>query len=545
MEKMMPSHPNRQINKIVLKSESGSFAASAQLVQIYSEGMMGEPVDVEKVHYYRIKCAEQLTSANLRLASLKLIGYRGFESLDITFSQKSNITVLVGNNGSGKSSILDAIQKSLTHFVSRLSTRSYNGDQLDELDISNGATFVTVIPEFKVAETSFSFELSQSRPMIEPRKKSKFTELNEIGNLYRLANTEKKELSLPLLASYTVERANDVTTKDIEESDEILSSQIWDKSKAYSKSLTGKADFKLFFRWFKEQVESENDEVSDIKVIKAQIESKESEINSSLMKAILSNPETAETGEILIKQYKDQINDLQEQLNEKSNVGNKSLDSVRNAIYKFLPGFSDLKLKRAPLDMVVKKDGQEFSVLQLSQGEKSVLALIADIARRLTMLNPSLANPLEGSGLVLIDEVDLHLHPSWQQKIMQRLESTFPNLQFIVTTHSPQVCHTLDSDNIWLLKDGKKFNAPKGVRGAVSSWVLKNLFYVEERPPEDEITKLFNKYKELVYADKYDSEEALNARKVLIDNFGKDYDEIVELDLYIENKEWEKQFEED
>ncbi|EOW9185894.1 retron Ec78 anti-phage system effector ATPase PtuA [Vibrio cholerae] len=541
----MPSHPNRQINKIVLKSESGSFAASAQLVQIYSEGMMGEPVDVEKVHYYRIKCAEQLTSANLRLASLKLIGYRGFESLDITFSQKSNITVLVGNNGSGKSSILDAIQKSLTHFVSRLSTRSYNGDQLDELDISNGATFVTVIPEFKVAETSFSFELSQSRPMIEPRKKSKFTELNEIGNLYRLANTEKKELSLPLLASYTVERANDVTTKDIEESDEILSSQIWDKSKAYSKSLTGKADFKLFFRWFKEQVESENDEVSDIKVIKAQIESKESEINSSLMKAILSNPETAETGEILIKQYKDQINELQEQLNEKSNVGNKSLDSVRNAIYKFLPGFSDLKLKRAPLDMVVKKDGQEFSVLQLSQGEKSVLALIADIARRLTMLNPSLANPLEGSGLVLIDEVDLHLHPSWQQKIMQRLESTFPNLQFIVTTHSPQVCHTLDSDNIWLLKDGKKFNAPKGVRGAVSSWVLKNLFYVEERPPEDEITKLFNKYKELVYADKYDSEEALNARKVLIDNFGKDYDEIVELDLYIENKEWEKQFEED
>ncbi|EOX4231055.1 retron Ec78 anti-phage system effector ATPase PtuA [Vibrio cholerae] len=542
---MMPSHPNRQINKIVLKSESGSFAASAQLVQIYSEGMMGEPVDVEKVHYYRIKCAEQLTSANLRLASLKLIGYRGFESLDITFSQKSNITVLVGNNGSGKSSILDAIKKSLTHFVSRLSTRSYNGDQLDELDISNGATFVTVIPEFKVAETSFSFELSQSRPMIEPRKKSKFTELNEIGNLYRLANTEKKELSLPLLASYTVERANDVTTKDIEESDEILSSQIWDKSKAYSKSLTGKADFKLFFRWFKEQVESENDEVSDIKVIKAQIESKESEINSSLMKAILSNPETAETGEILIKQYKDQINELQEQLNEKSNVGNKSLDSVRNAIYKFLPGFSDLKLKRAPLDMVVKKDGQEFSVLQLSQGEKSVLALIADIARRLTMLNPSLANPLEGSGLVLIDEVDLHLHPSWQQKIMQRLESTFPNLQFIVTTHSPQVCHTLDSDNIWLLKDGKKFNAPKGVRGAVSSWVLKNLFYVEERPPEDEITKLFNKYKELVYADKYDSEEALNARKVLIDNFGKDYDEIVELDLYIENKEWEKQFEED
>ncbi|CAK2028714.1 putative Retron Ec83 ATPase [Vibrio crassostreae] len=541
----MPSQPNRQINKIILKSESGSFAASAQLVQVYSEGMMGAPVDLEKVHYYRIRCAEQLTNANLKLASLKLIGYRGFESLEIPFSQKSNVTVLVGNNGSGKSSVLDAIQKSLTHFVSRLSTRSYNGDQLDEFDISNEATFTTVIPEFKVAETSFSFELSLSRPMTEPRKKSKFSELNEIGNVYRLANTGKKELSLPLLASYTVERANDVTTKDIEESDEILSTQTWDKSKAYSKCLTGKADFKLFFRWFKEQVEAENDESSDIKVIKAQIESKESEINSSLMKSILSNPETTKTGEVLIKQYQEQINELQEQLNEKSNVGNKSLDSVRNAIYKFLPGFSDLKLKRAPLDMVVKKDDQDFSVLQLSQGEKSVLALVADIARRLTMLNPSLANPLEGNGLVLIDEVDLHLHPSWQQKIMQRLESTFPNLQFIVTTHSPQVCHTLDSDNIWLLKGGKKFSAPKGVRGAVSSWVLKKLFYVEERPPEDEITQIFNKYKKLVYADQYDSADALTAREKLIDNFGKTYDEIVELDLYIENKEWEKEFEED
>ncbi|MEZ8294115.1 retron Ec78 anti-phage system effector ATPase PtuA [Vibrio splendidus] len=527
------------------KSESGSFAASAQLVEIFEGGLMGAPIDESKVQHYRLKCAEQLASASLRLSSIKLIDYRGFSNIEIPFNKKSNTIVIIGNNGSGKSSVLNAIQKSLTHFVSRLSTRSYNGDQLDEFDIAVGANYATVIPEFQVDGTNFSFELSQSRPMLEPKKKSKFKELNDIGNLYRLANTVNEDLSFPLLASYTVERANDVTTKDIEESEEILSNQTWDKSKAYSKSLTGRADFKLFFRWFKEQVESENEEGSEVRVIKAKIESKEDEINSKLMTSILSDPKTAAVGEGLIMQYREQINILQEELNQKSNIGNKALDSVRNAVYKFLPGFSDLKLKRAPLDMVINKDGQEFSVLQLSQGEKSLLALVADISRRLTMLNPLLSNPLEGSGLVLIDEVDLHLHPSWQQKVIQRLENTFPNIQFIVTTHSPQVCHTLDSDNIWLLKDGKKFKAPKGVRGAISSWVLRNLFYVEERPPEDEITQLLSRYKKLVYADRYNTEDARSMRKVLIDNFGKDYDTIIELDLYIENKEWEQEFEDD
>ncbi|MFS1958033.1 retron Ec78 anti-phage system effector ATPase PtuA [Vibrio cyclitrophicus] len=541
----MSSTLSRQIKQVMSKSESGSFAASAQLVEIFEGGLMGASIDESKVQHYRLKCAEQLASASLRLSSIKLIDYRGFSNIEIPFNKKSNTIVIIGNNGSGKSSVLNAIQKSLTHFVSRLSTRSYNGDQLDEFDIAVGANYATVIPEFQVDGTNFSFELSQSRPMLEPKKKSKFKELNDIGNLYRLANTVNEDLSFPLLASYTVERANDVTTKDIEESEEILSNQTWDKSKAYSKSLTGKADFKLFFRWFKEQVESENEEGSEVRVIKAKIESKEDEINSKLMTSILSDPKTAAVGEGLIMQYREQINILQEELNQKSNIGNKALDSVRNAVYKFLPGFSDLKLKRAPLDMVINKDGQEFSVLQLSQGEKSLLALVADISRRLTMLNPLLSNPLEGSGLVLIDEVDLHLHPSWQQKVIQRLENTFPNIQFIVTTHSPQVCHTLDSDNIWLLKDGKKFKAPKGVRGAISSWVLRNLFYVEERPPEDEITQILSRYKKLVYADKYNTEDARSMRKVLIDNFGKDYDTIIELDLYIENKEWEQEFEDD
>ncbi len=64
--------------------------------------------------------------------------------------------------------------------------------------------------------------------------------------------------------------------------------------------------------------------------------------------------------------------------------------------------------------MSIDKNGQTLNVLQLSQGEKSLMALVGDIARRLAMMNPMLGNPLNGEGIVLIDEVDMHPHPTWQ-----------------------------------------------------------------------------------------------------------------------------------
>jgi predicted ATP-binding protein involved in virulence len=89
--------------------------------------------------------------------------------------------------------------------------------------------------------------------------------------------------------------------------------------------------------------------------------------------------------------------------------------------------------------MSIEKDGEELNVLQLSQGEKSLLALIGDIARRLAMMNPSMENPLHGDGIVLIDEIDMHMHPGWQAKIVEKLQTTFPNTQFVLTSHSPLV----------------------------------------------------------------------------------------------------------
>nr|WED67545.1 AAA family ATPase [Pectobacterium colocasium] len=105
--------------------------------------------------------------------------------------------------------------------------------------------------------------------------------------------------------------------------------------------------------------------------------------------------------------------------------------------------------------MSVDKNGETFNVLQLSQGEKSLMALVGDIARRLAIMNPALDNPLHGQGVILIDEVDMHLHPSWQRSIIERLTTTFPQCQFILTTHSPLVISDSKDVLVYLLDDGK------------------------------------------------------------------------------------------
>jgi hypothetical protein len=96
--------------------------------------------------------------------------------------------------------------------------------------------------------------------------------------------------------------------------------------------------------------------------------------------------------------------------------------------------------------MIAVKHNTELSIAQLSEGEKCILSMAGDLARKLAIANPARKNPLEGEGIVLIDEVDLHLHPEWQGKIMPLLLKTFPNIQFIVTTHSPKILSEITED---------------------------------------------------------------------------------------------------
>lgn len=106
---------------------------------------------------------------------------------------------------------------------------------------------------------------------------------------------------------------------------------------------------------------------------------------------------------------------------------------------------------------MVSNFGNRVNISQLSEGQKTLVALTGDLARRLVTLNPNSNNPLHGHGIVIIDEIELHLHPKWQQTVLSKLREIFPKIQFIVTTHSPQILTHIANENtiIGLKSDGE------------------------------------------------------------------------------------------
>ena len=124
-------------------------------------------------------------------------------------------------------------------------------------------------------------------------------------------------------------------------------------------------------------------------------------------------------------------------------LGGRAVAAISHALTTFLGGFENLRVQEEPLRLLVDKDGVALDLSQLSDGERSFLAMICDLGRRLALANPWLDKPLQGAGVVLIDELELHLHPKWQREVSEKLRRTFPNIQFIATTHSPFVIQAL------------------------------------------------------------------------------------------------------
>ena len=132
-----------------------------------------------------------------------------------------------------------------------------------------------------------------------------------------------------------------------------------------------------------------------------------------------------------------------ERKNNPSYLGDPAVAAISRALTTFLGGFENLRVQEEPLRLLVDKDGETLDLSQLSDGERSFLAIVCDLGRRLALANPLLENPLHGTGVVLIDDLELHLHPKWQREVREKLRSTFPNIQFIATTHSPFVIQDL------------------------------------------------------------------------------------------------------
>ena len=164
-------------------------------------------------------------------------------------------------------------------------------------------------------------------------------------------------------------------------------------------------------------------------------------------------------------------------------VATHRLEVLHSAVTQFLESYTHLAAVSGQKTIVLLDENKkQLDIKQLSDGERGLLALVFDLARRLSLANPKLDDPLrDGKAVVLIDELDLHLHPSWQRTVIKKLTTTFPNCQFIATTHSPQLIGEVSPDNIILLERGKPPYRPDQSLGMDSNWILRHLMGTSER----------------------------------------------------------------
>jgi predicted ATP-binding protein involved in virulence len=220
--------------------------------------------------------------------------------------------------------------------------------------------------------------------------------LGRLADLYRERLTSEAAAPLPVIAMYPVNRAVvDIPSR-------IRGGHKFDQVAAYDGAFQTQRNFRTFFEWFRERQEVETDRRL-----------------------------------------------------EESRFRDPQLQAVRSSIESFMPGYSDLRVKFNPLRMTLRKEREELRVDQLSDGEKILLSLIGDLARRMAIANPDSKSPLSGEGIVMIDEIDLHLHPTWQRGVVQRLPEVFPNVQFFLTSHSPVIASAVRPENLWVLRDGQ------------------------------------------------------------------------------------------
>ena len=458
---------NSSIKALENKASKGDLEALFQLGEYYSQGRFVE-IDTALSNQYFDKFIEAFSDPMLTMSSLRLLNFRGFESAEIKL-YNSKVTVFIGNNGSGKTTLLDAIAKTLSWLKTFLVSHDGKGRAIESSDINNinVENYASIINIFTLFNADYMVELSKARDGSNARRSGQIQNIRLLASFYKLARSRNPQFNFPILAYYDVDRTVDLRSQQLVQTSEIANPRKSTQFFAYDNSLKGSADFKTFFRWFRELddiVNSESKLNQDFLIAIAKLQA---ELDSDLIKQMEQQAKLDKDTRKVLADFKNtkqmEIDELKSRFNKIEPILAKQIISyVSDAIYKFLPEFSNLRIQRLPHpDLLITKHGMPLSIFQLSHGEKSLLALIADIARLLVTLNPSLSNPLFGNGIILIDEIELHLHPNWQRSVIGKLRKTFPNCQFILTTHSPIVisdskdllCYSLDNGEVKKLEN--------------------------------------------------------------------------------------------
>lgn len=397
--------------------------------------------------------------------------FRSLRRADIPLGSK--LVVLVGDNASGKTAILEAIAAALTPVMAILSGLNRKPATLDFQEFHR----LPQLDEDGISAVERQVRL-KAWTVDGPSWDLTFT-LEDVRSLRVKAHRDPQDLEavaqrfvrgdeLPLIAYYGVARGYRLNDRHAARRYSTQHPFDSDRRAGYVDSLTARAVFDDVERWF--------------------------EAYESL--------------------------ELRRQREAGPDARDPRLETIRRAVSQVVPEADNLRVIGLPprlhADFRNRTESQTLPISSLSAGYLSLITIVMDMARRMAELNPDLPDPLHARGIVLIDEIDLHLHPRWQQEVVTALERTFPRIQFILTTHSPQVITTVDAENIRILtwREGEITVSPSGsMEGARSGRALGEVFGVEERPPASisPFVEALDLYRAEVQAGRWDGARAMTA----------------------------------
>ncbi|TFD55435.1 hypothetical protein E3T55_01105 [Cryobacterium frigoriphilum] len=409
--------------------------------------------------------------------ALTLENFRCFEQITLTLHP--SLTVLVGVNGTGKTAILDAIAIMLSTALREFEgpTRGFTLQDAHEVphDMTSQDAVARMERSFPVsahvsgtlAGTSYSWNRVRQSAQGRTSWSDKSNPVGkDMAGLWRASGLPSPEAPLlPVIALYGVERLLGVRRA----SGSIARS----RSGAYDSALDGKSDISRLSTYIKALTFAEfvaDRRGEDAEAAGNQLRAITLACNTILDGSGWQNPEWSPIPEEL---------------------------TLAHAVHGTLP------------------------LSFLSSGIKIAAGLVIDLVSRIARANPSLgASELlaRAPGIVLIDEVDLHLHPSWQQQILPQLTKAFPRVQFIVTTHSPQVLSTVEAENIRVI-DGSEVREVKYSAGLRSDIIMDSILGTSPEPSL-EINHVLQQYMSLVDQGSGRSDEAKKLRQRIDEQMG-------------------------
>lgn len=401
----------------------------------------------------------------MKLKKLTLANFRGFDQIDLAFAD--DVTVIAGVNGVGKTGVLNALASAMSLALPKFTVSGQTALGLSDTDVQSGKPGLSMSVTLDLDAAEAFVDLIRAAPLAADKAKSLIKHRDDL----RFAKRETKRGSKDEMEIDDAIRRIDI---QLDETSDSATVRILPADAATA---------------------------GDDLIAKVKAESKQPLAVFYTTSRFLSRlppvlPKTRETG--VATAYDKALSQPEVSLNDFANwyrvvsseadvaTSDRLFEQLEQTIGAFLPEVCNLVLHETrPPRFSVTKSGDTFFLEQLSDGERGLLALVFDLTRRLAIANPDSEDPVaEGVALVLIDEIELHLHPKWQRDVLQRLTNAFKACQFVVTTHSPLVLGEVEARCVRFLDfhEGKvSVTTPAEAYGMDANRVLQELMGASAR----------------------------------------------------------------